>query len=159
MYSELCKYQVCIRSIPSNICEALTSGGFVLIIKGKAGSGKSTFSLELTRVLPSGSVILVTTRESPSQIITNHPWLLNFLPKNNIMDGRAARVLTKETYPKIATNDIFNFLKNLYNKIETLEAKPVTVIIDSIDALKSVYAERGKIPILFLHRQSHKARY
>jgi len=137
MYSELCKYQVCIRSIPSNICEALTAGGFVLIIKGKAGSGKSTFSLELTRVLPSGSVILVTTRESPSQIITNHPWLLNFLPKNNIMDGRAARVLTKETYPKIATNDIFNFLKNLYNKIETLEAKPVTVIIDSIDALKT----------------------
>ena len=138
MYSELCKYQVCIRSIPSNICDALNSGGFVLIIKGKAGSGKSTFSLELARVLPTGSTLLVTTREAPNQIITNHPWLLDFVPKESIIDGRAARVLSKESFPKISANDVFGFLKSLYNKIETIKVTtPVTVIIDSIDALKT----------------------
>lgn len=137
MYQEACRYQVCVRGVPEKIYKALLEGGFVLIIKGTAGTGKTTFALELLSNLPRDSTFYISTRESPRQLVKHHPWLKNIVNSKKLIDGRSMRVPLDEEFERLDVSGISAFLKSLNEKIESITASPSTIIIDSIDALKT----------------------
>jgi KaiC/GvpD/RAD55 family RecA-like ATPase len=127
------------KSIPDEILTLLESGGYSLHIKGHAGTGKTSFALQVVKSIAStGTVIYLSTRVSPERVLTQFPWINGFLEECNILDAKRSYV--SPDVPKsllFEYTDQPEFIRSLNEKIQTAERHPVTVIIDSLDALKS----------------------
>lgn len=63
-------------ALPPELRQFFERGGSSLLIKGAAGTGKTTLALTLVRALDfSGNFLYVSTRESPVQFIRDHAWI------------------------------------------------------------------------------------
>ena len=125
------------NAIPKVIVDSLKEGGFALQIKGKAGTGKTLFALELIRTLRDKPAYYLTTRVSPVDLLKQVPWIERYLPIENILDARAARIPAELDFRKINTTNITAFIKELYEIMQQSEEEVITLIIDSIDAIKT----------------------
>ncbi|MEM2143906.1 MAG: gas vesicle protein GvpD P-loop domain-containing protein [Candidatus Jordarchaeaceae archaeon] len=127
------------KYVPNEILSLLEKGGYSLHIKGSAGTGKTTLALEIAKSMSSkGSVIYLSTRVSPERVINQFPWVREFLEENNILDAKLGQIS-----PDVPKDVLFEyteqpeFLKLINAKIQMSEKRPVTVIVDSLDALKA----------------------
>ena len=127
------------KSVPDEILALLEPGGYSLHIKGHAGTGKTSFALQVVKSLSSsGSVIYLSTRVSPERVLIQFPWIKGFLEEYNILDAKRSYVT-----PDVPKNLLFEytdqpeFIRSINERIQLSERRPVTVIIDSLDALKS----------------------
>lgn len=78
---------------PKELLKPLSKGGFSLLIKGQAGTGKTTLTFEiLNNMSKLGSVLYISTRVSPKFLYGKFPWIKNELPKGCIMDARVTRI-------------------------------------------------------------------
>lgn len=126
------------RSIPTEILGLLEQGGYSLHIKGSAGTGKTTLALDIIKNLSmNGTAIYLSTRVSPERVLTQFPWARDCLEEQNILDAKRPH-LTSDIPPSVLFEytDQPEFLKSLNAKIQMSKQRPVTVIIDSLDALK-----------------------
>lgn len=131
----LCRF-VRDNAIPKVIMDSLYNGGFALLIKGKAGTGKTLLALEILKSLKRGAKYYLTTRVSPTDLLRQIPWMKKFIPEEHILDARAARVPAETYFKKINTTNITAFIKEIYEIMQEGEM-PVTLVIDSIDAIKT----------------------
>nr|MDO8082892.1 gas vesicle protein GvpD [Candidatus Freyarchaeota archaeon] len=127
------------RSVPNEILGLLEQGGYSLHIKGSAGTGKTTLALEIAKSMSTkGNAIYLSTRVSPGRVLIQFPWVRDFLEKKNILDAKMGHIT-----PDVPKNVLFEytdqpeFLRSINAKIQMSEQRPVTVIIDSLDALKA----------------------
>lgn len=124
--------------LPEEIFNALRNGKFSLVIKGEAGSGKTTLALEIIRSMPKRSSFYISSRIAPDLLYKQFPWIKESIGTENIIDARTTRIPEKEKdYEKITARNASLFIKQLYEKVSTAPGTPVSVIIDSIDAIKS----------------------
>jgi len=127
------------KSVPNEILALLEQGGYSLHIKGHAGTGKTSFALQVVKsISSSGTVIYLSTRVSPDRVLIQFPWVKGFLDEQNILDAK--RPYVTPDVPKrllFEYTDQPEFIRSINEKIQTSERRPVTVIIDSLDALKS----------------------
>ena len=127
------------KSVPNEILGLLEQGGYSLHIKGYAGTGKTSFALEVVKSLSSkGTVIYLSTRVSPDRVLLQFPWVRDFLEEQNILDAKLSYV-TPDVPKKLLFEytDQPEFIRSINEKIQRSERRPVTSIIDSLDALKS----------------------
>jgi KaiC/GvpD/RAD55 family RecA-like ATPase len=127
------------KSVPDEILSLLEPGGYSLHIKGHAGTGKTSFALQVVKSLSSsGTVIYLSTRISPERVLVQFPWIKGFLEEYNILDAKRSYVT-----PDVPKSLLFEytdqpeFIRSINERIQTSVRQPVTVIIDSLDALKS----------------------
>jgi KaiC/GvpD/RAD55 family RecA-like ATPase len=114
--------------------------GFSLLIKGAAGTGKSTIALEV--LSQKENPLYISTRVSPKSLYGQFPWIENVLPPTSILD--ATNILLPQTeniavemQRMIAFQGIPKFIEAIYHRVN--EKKDVTCVIDSWDAVvKSV---------------------
>lgn len=137
--------------VPTEVLSAFRQEmGFSLLIKGAAGSGKTTLVLELLSSFE--KPVYISSRVAPSSLYGHFPWLKGKLQPENIIDATqtflpwyadeaALRTHIKQTF-KFST--LPEFFKALYERIE--ELKNPTIAIDSWEAvvvpLQSNEAER-----------------
>ncbi len=122
--------------IPSEILEFMAETGQTLIVKGDAGTGKTTFVFELLNEL-AGEHLYVSTRISPEKVYRQLPWLKGTVAPENIISA----VPTSSFFDRA---DVFLFstdmpslpdtLKLIYEKLSEKEGYK-TVVIDSWDAV------------------------
>lgn len=63
-------------ALPQELADFLSAGGRSLMVKGGAGTGKTTLSLALISALgATKNFLYLSTRESPSLFVRDHPWL------------------------------------------------------------------------------------
>ena len=131
---------VAIMSIspPDELLAMLRRGSQVFIIKGEAGTGKTTLAMEIIRSIEEdgGSGFYLSTRVPIDKIFSQFPWLKELKIEDKILDAR------KTILPKIDKYFIEfltsqDFLKVIYSKVSQEKKKPIVIIIDSIDALKA----------------------
>ena len=127
-------------SIPKEILNAFAKKqGFSLLIKGDAGTGKTTLALEILARMPNAHYI--SSRIQPSSLYNYFPWIKN-IPKENIIDGTQIKLL----YPNITKKDAFinavkfrnipDFIKLIYQKAEDAkDSEKPTIVVDSWDAI------------------------
>ncbi len=128
---------VILNSIPPEISEALNvTFGFALLIKGTAGTGKTTLALELLKLAK--NPFYISTRVSPEFLYAQFPWIQDFLPPTNIFNA------TQAYFPSLSTNqeqkfqsftydNISNFFEMLVERFQH-ETDP-TIVIDSWNAV------------------------
>ncbi len=127
------------ETIPEEINKALNqSYGFILLIKGKAGTGKSTLALEL--LCKFENPIYISTRINPPLLYKQFPWIKEYLPEDNIIDATAFEI--NHALPLIDEQDFLKLLKlkNLPDFARILSSKLSAlnsgiVVIDSWDAI------------------------
>jgi KaiC/GvpD/RAD55 family RecA-like ATPase len=126
------------KSVPTEIVRLLEQGGRSLHIKGSAGTGKTTLVLEIVRSMYcKGSAIYLSTRVSPGRILTQFPWVNDCLEEKNILDAKRSYITSENQRIWTEFTDQAEFMRLINEKIQRSEPRPVTVIIDSLEALKT----------------------
>lgn len=124
-------------SVPIEIIEAFDQKGFTLLIKGKAGTGKTTLSLEMLENSENKDKIYISTRITPNNIVKQYPWLdddnISFIDATQtfVQDDS----ITHQIERAIKFREMPGFLQKLYDIIRDSDEIP-TVIIDSWDAIR-----------------------
>lgn len=127
-------------TIPHEIMAFLSkSGGQTLLIKGKAGSGKTILSLSLIKACGTDGIYL-STRVGPEDLYQDCPWIKDQLAKNNIIDAtnplREKMPVHERDFSEVLKyGSKEDFLVALYERVAHL-SNPV-VVIDSWDAVVS----------------------
>jgi len=125
------------NAIPSEILEALNKPfGFALLIKGMAGTGKTTFALEILK--RAKNPIYISTRVSPEFLYEQFPWVKEFLPPSNIYDATqtffpAMPGAQAKRFQVFKYNNVPNFIEIIFEHFQG-EEEP-TIVIDSWDAV------------------------
>ena len=124
------------HALPSELTTALSKGGYVLLIKGEAGTGKTTLGLQLLSEVFDGKGVYVSTRVSPEELFTQFPWLKGRLDPSNVIDA------TEPAIPPAKELDFMrlrisqglpSFIEGVY--VACSEAKARVVVVDSINAI------------------------
>jgi len=125
--------------VPEELFRALSKGGFSLLIKGLAGTGKTTLALELVKKMEdTGTGYYVSTRVSSEKLFKQFPWIKDSIPEENILDARKPQIpATVSKHVLFEYTDEPDFLRALYARIESSKKEPATIVIDSLDALKT----------------------
>jgi KaiC/GvpD/RAD55 family RecA-like ATPase len=130
--------------IPDELMQFVKKDTFSLIIKGAAGTGKTTLSLTILRALDiKYNFFYICTRVSPKQLLMSYPWISKF------NEG-----LTEQK-PTSNENDIpINFEdarldepESLFERItnELMDVKAPLIIIDSWDAVASFMDREARL--------------
>jgi len=134
------KADTLVDSIPNEILEAFSQDiGFSLLIKGAAGTGKTTMALELLSIFE--PPIYLSTRVAPASLFQQFPWLQDKIEPENILDATrtflppyhesfALKTHIKQT---LRFSSLPDFLKILYEKVDQY-GSPI-IVIDSWDAI------------------------
>src|SRR3546814_12552256 len=70
--------------IPSELREFLKNDTYSLLVKGRSGTGKTTFSLSILRSLKAKTnFFYISTRSSPKQMFEHYPCLRKFIKEPN----------------------------------------------------------------------------
>jgi len=131
---------VAIMSIspPAELLTTLKNGGQIFVIKGEAGTGKTTLAMEIIRSIEEsgGCSFYLSTRVPTDKVFSQFPWLRELRIEDKILDARKT-ILPKVDKYFIEFLTSQDFLKAIYSRVSQEKKKPVVIIIDSIDALKA----------------------
>ncbi len=128
--------------VPEEIINALKKPyGYILLVKGKAGTGKTTLALEILGLME--NPIYVSTRITPNLLFTQFPWLKEVITEENIIDATTFdldQMISKEQEPEILKGiqlqSLPDFVRILFSKINS--AQSGTLVIDSWDAIATL---------------------
>lgn len=131
--------------IPNEIINALNQNyGFVLLIKGKAGTGKTTLALEILKNVK--NPIYISTRVKTQFLYEQFPGIPESL-KENIIDATAFEIPPTQSFADdssflefLKLHDLPDFLKTLFLKTDI--TNPGAIIIDSWDAIVALGVTR-----------------
>ncbi len=118
------------------IAEAVSRGRYVLLIKGDAGTGKTTLALQILSDVFKGEGVYVSTRVYPDELYAQFPWLRGKLDPSNVIDATEAVVPPARELDFMRlrlSQDLPGFAEGVY--IACREAKARVVVIDSVNAI------------------------
>ena len=125
------------RTIPVELENAINLPyGYSFLIKGIAGTGKTTLALEL--LSRSNHSFYFSTRVSPTSLESQFPWIKQFVSPECIFDVTQLNINrameAKDYFDSIVKfKDLPEFLQIIYHK--TREKKNPFVVIDAWDTL------------------------
>ncbi len=133
-------------SIPIELMQFVKKDSYSLVIKGAAGTGKTTLCLTILRALDiKDNFFYICTRVSPRQLLASYPWISKF------------KDIQTEITPKSATGEAdvpLNFEdarldepESLFERItnELMDVKAPLIVIDSWDAVASFMDREARL--------------
>jgi KaiC/GvpD/RAD55 family RecA-like ATPase len=132
--------------IPDELERFVRRDTYALLIKGKAGTGKTTLSLTILKTLGQASnFFYISTRVSPRQLFTYYPWLEPFVQKIKPQP-------TSENEEQVYKMSMFEDARldepeSLFERItnELMDVKAPIIIIDSWDAIASFMDKEARL--------------
>lgn len=122
-------------SVPQELGDFFSIGGRSLLIKGGAGTGKTTLALTLLPLLnATKNFLYLSTRESPALFQRDHPWLAEALGKGK---KTAAEKSLEQTGPVGFIDARLDEPTQLFERItsQLMDATSPVIVIDTLDAL------------------------
>ncbi|MFX1562542.1 MAG: gas vesicle protein GvpD P-loop domain-containing protein, partial [Promethearchaeota archaeon] len=137
-------------SFPQEINEFLNRvQGQTIIIKGRSGTGKTTFTLSMLASLVElasekfkpDNFIYLSSSVATANLRTQFPWVFDFIPENNILDASPSLGSLSETslesrnesMSRIVYSDELTFISAVNDRLQTLQNG--VCIIDSFDSV------------------------
>ena len=133
--------------IPSELLQFVQHDTYSLLIKGDAGTGKTTLSLTILRALKiKSNFFYISTRISTKQLFTYYPWLHELIEESKMSSS------TGETPNKGYTLSSFEDARldepeSLFERItnQLMDVKAPIIIIDSWDAIASFMDKEARL--------------
>ena len=122
--------------LPSELLKFVKNESYSLLIKGKPGTGKTTFALTLLDSLNDDSnYFYISTRLSLKQLLFYYPWVEKFLSKDEVKSGyrfEDARLDEPESLFERITNQL-------------MDVKSPVIIIDTWDTIASFMDRESRL--------------
>ena len=129
--------------IPPELMQFVNHSTYSLLIKGYAGTGKTTLSLTILKALNiKSNFFYVSTRISPRQIFIYYPWLSKF-----IVGSRAPNSIENEYSLSSFEDARLDEPESLFERItnQLMDVKSPIIIIDSWDAIASFMDKEARL--------------
>jgi len=127
--------------IPQELREFLRQVPSSLLIKGAAGTGKTSLALAVLHTLNTrGGFLYLSTRASPAQLFMHHPWLKDWIRPKKSKRGKAA---DNQAAPEGFVDSRLDEPTQLFERItnQLMDASAPTIVIDTWDSLKDFREE------------------
>ncbi|RPJ30207.1 MAG: hypothetical protein EHM25_07095, partial [Nitrosopumilales archaeon] len=157
-----------LHDIPSELREFLKNDTYSLLVKGRSGTGKTTFSLSILRSLKAkNNFFYISTRSSPKQMFEHYPWLRKFIkePNKDIDSPDVGQNLS--AFEDARLDEPESLFERVTNQL--MDVKNPVIIIDSWDSVASLmdrearlnnervlqtWRERAKAKLIFTSEES-----
>src|SRR5438067_9396114 len=132
--------------IPHELMQFVQRNTYSLLIKGYAGTGKTTLSLTILRTLKiKSNFFYMSTRISPKQRFLCDPWLDKFVGRPKVsepheMSGRDYNLSSFEDARLDEPESLFERITN-----QLMDVKAPIIIIDSWDAIASFMDKEARL--------------
>src|SRR5919202_1122040 len=133
--------------IPSELLQFLRYDTYSLLIKGDAGTGKTTLSLSILRALNiKSNFFYISTRISTKQLFTYYPWLHELIekPKMSPAAGETPhKGYTLSSFEDARLDEPESLFERITNQL--MDVKAPIIIIDSWDAIASFMDQEARL--------------
>lgn len=122
--------------IPTELIDFLKRETYSLLIKGGAGTGKTTLALTILRALNiNKNCLYISTRISPEQLFKYYPWLGSFFGKSVKSELDEVSEFEKDTpiFVDARLDEPGSLFERITNQL--MDVKAPVIIIDSWDAI------------------------
>jgi KaiC/GvpD/RAD55 family RecA-like ATPase len=132
--------------IPDELERFVRRDTYALLIKGRAGTGKTTLSLTILKTLGQASnFFYISTRVSPRQLFTYYPWLEHFVQtiKPQPTSDNEEQVYKMSMFEDARLDEPESLFERITN--ELMDVKAPIIIIDSWDAIASFMDKEARL--------------
>src|ERR671926_1195257 len=132
--------------IPHELMQFVQRNTYSLLIKGYAGTGKTTLSLSILRALKvKSNFFYISTRISPKQLFVYYPWLGRFIGSSKASE--ADEILGQGYSLSFFEDARLDEPESLFERItnQLMDVKAPIIIIDSWDAIASFMDKEARL--------------
>ncbi|HZD35089.1 MAG TPA: ATPase domain-containing protein [Nitrososphaeraceae archaeon] len=132
--------------IPDELERFVRRDTYALLIKGRAGTGKTTLSLTILKTLGQASnFFYISTRISPRQLFTYYPWVEHFVQalKPQQTSENEEQVYKMSMFEDARLDEPESLFERITN--ELMDVKAPIIIIDSWDAIASFMDKEARL--------------
>jgi len=132
-------------------------GGYTILVKGRPGTGKTTFAVTLLEEVCSKGGrkgVYISTRVDPETFYKQFPRISRFIPADNILDATQSE-FAEDGSRQLRYEDLASFLRAVFTKVEEKDVS--ILIVDSWDAICSQIggdAEKLNVSMLDIARKT-----
>jgi KaiC/GvpD/RAD55 family RecA-like ATPase len=127
---------------PKEITNTLDrKSGYITIVKGSPGAGKTTFALELLKRYKDTGIYF-STRTSVNMLYDQFPWLIDVIDRDKFFEkipGEISSIL--EDSVRFEYTNKIEFIKELYDLVNLIEGTPF-IVLDSWEGIIGQIGER-----------------
>ena len=134
------------NGIPPELMQFVQRNSYSLLIKGSAGTGKTTLSLTILRALKvKSNFFYISTRLSPKQLFVYYPWLGKFIgrPKISESDEMSDQGYNLSSFEDARLDEPESLFERITNQL--MDVKAPIIIIDSWDAIASFMDKEARL--------------
>jgi KaiC/GvpD/RAD55 family RecA-like ATPase len=131
--------------MPEELMHFIQRDTYSLLIKGFAGTGKTTLALTILKTLGSkNNFFYISTRISPKQLFQYYPWLNDFVEE---FKARSANVASDHEVMPSFEDARLDEPESLFERItnQLMDIKSPIIIIDSWDAIASFMDREARL--------------
>ena len=131
--------------MPEELMDFIQRDTYSLLIKGLAGTGKTTLALTILKTLGSkNNFFYISTRISPKQLFQYYPWLNDFIKGSK---PRSANVASDHEVMPSFEDARLDEPESLFERItnQLMDIKSPIIIIDSWDAIASFMDREARL--------------
>src|SRR5918911_1082142 len=132
--------------IPHELMQFVQRNTYSLLIKGYAGTGKTTLSLTILRTLKiKSNFFYISTRISPKQLFLYYPWLGKFVgrPKVSESNEESGHDYNLSSFEDARLDEPESLFERITNQL--MDVKAPIIIIDSWDAIASFMDQEARL--------------
>src|SRR5918998_51775 len=131
--------------IPEDLLQFIRRDTYSLLVKGFAGTGKTTLALTILNVLGiKNNFFYISTRLSPKQLFQYYPWLKDFVQQSMAHDTTLPRDREMmSTFEDARLDEPESLFERITNQL--MDIKSPIIIIDSWEAIASFMDREARL--------------
>ncbi|MDQ3727493.1 MAG: hypothetical protein M3307_04570 [Thermoproteota archaeon] len=131
--------------IPEDLLQFIRRDTYSLLVKGFAGTGKTTLALTILNVLGiKNNFFYISTRLSPKQLFQYYPWLKDFIQQSMAHDTNLPRDSEMmSTFEDARLDEPESLFERITNQL--MDIKSPIIIIDSWEAIASFMDREARL--------------
>lgn len=123
-----------LRRLPFELEQFISRDAFSLVLKGRAGTGKTALALTiLSNSLEKQNCLYISTRLAISELFEYYPWVQNFVVQGQNRDGRSEETIEVAPFVDARLDEPQSLFERITNQL--MDASSPLIVIDTWDAV------------------------
>lgn len=123
-----------LRRLPNELEQFLSHEAYSLVVKGKAGTGKTALALTiLSKFLEKQNCLYISSRLAISELFEYYPWVQNFVTASQSRDGKSEETTEVAPFVDARLDEPQSLFERITNQL--MDASSPLIVIDTWDAV------------------------
>jgi KaiC/GvpD/RAD55 family RecA-like ATPase len=123
-----------LRRLPNELEQFLAREAYSLVVKGKAGTGKTALALTiLSKSLEKQNCLYISSRLAISELFEYYPWVRNFVSESSVKSGKTEETTEIAPFVDARLDEPQSLFERITNQL--MDASSPLIVIDTWDAV------------------------